>query len=220
MTKTDAQLSQEVEQELASDPKLNASGIAINVAQGAVSLLGTVDTYAEKAIAENAAKRVGGVRTIALDLKVRLLADDMRTDSDIAVAVQNALTWDVLLPATVTAKVEDGWITLEGPVTWNYQRQGAERAVRHLTGVVGVFNSITIQPKAVPSQVKEQVEAALERRALAGVRSIHVDVAAGKVTLTGHAKSWQAVEDAANAAWAAPGVTEVVDQVKMSMASF
>ena len=220
MIKTDAQLSQEVEQELASDPKLNASGIAINVAQGAVSLLGTIDTYAEKAVAENAAKRVSGVRTIALDLKVRLLADNTRTDSDIAVAVQNALAWDVLLPATVTAKVEDGWITLEGPVTWNYQREGAERAVRHLAGVVGVFNSITIQPKALPSQVKEQVEAALERRALARVRSIRVDVAGGKVTLTGHAESWQAVEDAANAAWAAPGVTEVVDQVKMSMASF
>jgi len=219
MIKTDAQLFREVEQELASDPKLNASGIAINVAQGAISLLGTIDTYAEKAIAENAAKRVSGVRTIALDLKVRLLADNTRTDSDIAVAVQNALAWDVLLPATVTAKVEDGWITLEGPVTWNYQREGAERAVGHLAGVVGVFNSITIQPKASPSQVKAQVEAALERRALARVRSIRVDVAGGIVTLTGHAESWQAVEDAANAAWAAPGVTEVVDQVKMSMAS-
>jgi len=220
MIKTDAQLSQEVELELASEPKLNASEIAINVDQGAVSLLGTIDTYAEKAIAENAAKRVSGVRAIALDLKVRLLEHDVRTDSDIAVAVQNALNWDVLLPATVTAKVEDGWVTLEGPVTWNYQREGAERAVHHLTGVVGVFNSIAIRPQASPSRVKEQVEAALERRALAGVKSIRVDVAGGKVTLTGHAESWQAIEDAANAAWAAPGVTEVVDQVKMSMASF
>jgi len=220
MIKTDAQLSQEVEQELASEPRLNASGIAINVEQGAVSLLGTIDSYAEKAIAEHAVKRISGVRAIALDLKVRLLAGSERSDSDIAVAVQNALAWDVLLPASVTAKVEDGWVTLEGPVTWNYQREGAERAVRHLAGVVGVFNSIAIRPQASPSKVKEEVEAALERRAPADLGSIRIDVTGGKVTLTGHARSWRAVEDAANAAWAAPGVTEVVDQVKMSMASF
>jgi osmotically-inducible protein OsmY len=220
MIKTDAQLSQDVEQELASDPKLNASGIAVNVQQGAVSLLGTIHTYAEKALAENAAKRVSGVRVIALDLKVRLLEQGVRTDSDIVVAVQNALNWNVLLPAAVTAKVEDGWVTLEGPVTWNYQREGAERAVRHLAGVVGVFNSIAIRPHASPSRVKEQVEAALERRAITADKSIQVEVAGGKVTLTGHAESWHAVEEAANAAWAAPGVTEVVDQVKMSMASF
>lgn len=220
MMKTDAQLSQEVEQELASDPKLNASGIAINVDQGAVSLLGTIDTYAEKAIAENAAKRVNGVRAIALNLEVRLPESHLRTDSDIAVAVQNALTWDVLIPTTVTGKVEDGWITLEGPVTWNYQREAAEHAVRNLFGVVGVFNSVTIKPEVSAAEVKEKIEAALERRTRAGVGAIGVEVVGGKVTLTGHAGSWRAVEDAANAAWAAPGVTEVVDQVKMSMASF
>ena len=217
MIKTDAQISQEVEQELASEPKLNASGIAIKVDQGAVSLLGTIDTYAEKAIAENAAKRVNGVRAIALDHEVRLPESHLRTDSDIAVAVQNALTWDVLIPTTVTGKVEDGWITLEGPVTWNYQREAAEHAVRNLVGVVGVFNSVTIKPEVSAAEVKEKIEAALERRARASVLAIRVEVAGGKVTLTGHAGSWRAVEDAANAAWAVPGVTEVVDQVKMSM---
>ena len=220
MIKTDAQLSQEVEQELASEPKLNASGIAINVDQGAVSLLGTIDTYAEKAIAENATKRVNGVRAIALDLEVRLPESHLRTDSDIAVAVQNALTWDVLIPTTVTGKVEDGWITLEGPVTWNYQREAAEQAVRNLVGVVGVFNSVTIKPEVSSAELKEKIEAALERRVRASVQAIRIAVTGGKVTLTGHAGSWRAVEDAANAAWSAPGVTEVVDQVKMSMASF
>ena len=220
MIKTDAQLSQEVELELASEPKLNASGIALKVDQGAVSLLGTIDTYAEKAIAENAAKRVNGVRAIALDLEVRLPESHLRTDSDIAVAVQNALTWDVLIPTTVMGKVEDGWITLEGPVTWNYQREAAEQAVRNLVGVVGVFNSVTIKPEVSAAEVKEKIGAALERRARASVQAIRVEVAGGKVTLTGHAGSWRAVEDAANAAWAVPGVTEVVDQVKMSMASF
>jgi osmotically-inducible protein OsmY len=220
MIKTDAQLTQEVEQELASEPKLNATGIAINVDQGAVSLLGTLDTYAEKAIAESAAKRVNGVRAIALDLKVRLPESHVRTDSDIAVAVRNALSWDVLIPTTVTGKVEDGWITLEGPVTWNYQREAAELAVRNLVGVVGVFNSVTIKPEVSAAEVKEKIEAALERRTRASVQAIRVEVVGGKVTLTGHAGSWRAVEDAANAAWAAPGVTEVVDQVKMSMPSF
>ena len=220
MTKTDARLTHDVEQELASDPKVNAAQIAVSVEHGAVSLLGTVNTFAEKFTAEGATRRVSGVRTVALDLTVKLLMDHVRADSDIAVATQNAFSWDVLVPNTVTAKVEHGRITLEGPVTWNYQREAAEQAVRHLTGVVGVFNSITIQPETTASQVKERVEAALRRRATKDANAIRVDACGGKVTLTGHASSWQSVEDAANAAWAAPGVTEVVDQVKVSNVSF
>jgi osmotically-inducible protein OsmY len=114
--------------------------------------------------------------------------------------------------------VQQGAVTLEGPVTWNYQRDSAERAVRYLTGVTTVYNQVTLkQPQVSEAQVKEKVLAALQRQATTDAKSILVDTSGGKVTLTGHASSWQSIEDAANAAWAAPGVTQVIDQVKMSM---
>ena len=160
---------------------------------------------------------VSGVRTIAQDLTVKLVGDHKRSDSEIAQAVQNAITWDVVVPNAVTAKVQHGAVTLEGQVTWNFQRDAAERSIRHLTGVVSVYNAITLKTDVSVSQVKEKVQAALQRQAKADAKSIHVETAGGKVTLTGHASSWQSIEDATSAAWAAPGVTDVVAQVKMSM---
>ena len=213
--KTDIQLKQDIEEELRWDPKVNAAQIGVSVDKGAVSLLGAVDTYAEKWAAEDATKRVSGVRTIAQDLTVKILTDHKRSDSDIAVTVQSALKWDVFVPKTITAKVHNGSVTLEGQVAWNFQRDAAERSVRYLTGVVAVHNSITLKPQASAAQVKEKVQAALQRQATADANSIHIDTSGGKVTLTGHASSWQSIEDAASAAWAAPGVTEVVDQVEM-----
>ena len=220
MNKTDIQLKQDVEDELRWDPKVNAAQIGVTVDKGAVSLLGAVDTYAEKWAAEDAVKRVSGVRTVAQDLTVKILTDHKRSDSEIAAAVQSALKWDVWVPPTVTATVHNGSVTLAGQVPWNYQRDAAERSVRYLTGVVTVHDLITLTPQASAAQVKEKVQAALLRQAKADAKSIHVDTSGGKVTLTGNASSWQSIEDAANAAWAAPGVTEVVDHVKMSMTTF
>ncbi len=218
MIKSDMQLKREVEEELRWDPKLNAAHIGVAVDRGAVSLLGVVDTYAEKWAAEDATKRVGGVCAIAQDLTVMVLAEHARSDSEIAAAIQHALTWDVIVPKTVTAKVEQGVVTLAGQVTRQHQRQAAEHAIRYLKGVVGVVNSIVLaKPEASAEQVKMKVEAALQRQAAADAKSIRVDAVGGKVTLTGHASSWQAIEDAAHAAWAAPGVTDVLDQVRISM---
>ena len=217
MTKTDAALKRDIETELSWDPKVNSAQIGVSVDQGAVSLLGTVDTYAEKWAAEGATKRVAGVRAVAEDLKVKIQGEHERSDSEIARAVQSALTWDVIVPKDVTAEIKNGAVRLEGQVTWNFQREAAEHAVRYLAGVVSVFNSVTIKPEASTAEVKEKVEAALHRQAKTDAKSIHVATLGGKVTLTGHASSWQTIEDAANAAWAAPGVTEVVDQVKMQM---
>ncbi|HTA91335.1 MAG TPA: BON domain-containing protein [Polyangiaceae bacterium] len=218
MTKTDAHLKQDIDQELAWDPKVNAAQIGVSVDRGAVSLLGTVDTYAQKWAAEDAAKRVAGVRTIAQDLTVKILADHARSDSDIAVAVQNTLNWDVLVPNAVTAVVQDGAVILEGQVDWNFEREAADRAIRFLTGIVAVRNLIALKPRgASAAEVKEKVEAALRRQATTDADSIHVDTSGGKVTLTGHASSWQAIEDAAHAAWAGHGVTQVIDQVKLQM---
>ena len=218
MSKTDIQLKKDFEEELRWDPKVNSAQIGVTVDQGAVSLLGAVDTYAEKWAAEDAAKRVGGVRTIAQDLMVKIQNEHKHSDSEIAEAVQSAIKWNVYIPHTVTAKVQQGAVTLEGEVTWNFQRDAAARAVRYLTGVSTVYNSITLKQSEISvAQVKDKVLAALQRQATTDAKSINIETSGGKVTLTGHASSWQSIEDAANAAWAAPGVTQVIDQVKMSM---
>ena len=219
MTKTDTQLKQDIEAELRWDPKVNAAQIGVSVDKGTVSLLGAVDTYAQKWAAEDATKRVSGVRTVAQDLTVKIQTDHVRSDPEIAAAIQSALQWDVYVPKAVTARVKDGSVTLEGQVDFNYQRDAAERAVRYLRGVVTVYNSIDLkpQPSAATSEVKEKVEAALQRQATADAKSIHIKTSGGKVTLTGHASSWHTIEDATNAAWAAPGVTEVVDQLSVSL---
>jgi len=218
MSKTDIQLKKDIEEELRWDPKVNSAQIGVTVESGSVSLLGAVDTYAEKWAAEDAIKRVGGVRTVAQDLTVKIQSAHKHNDSEIAEAVQSALKWNVYVPTTVTAKVQHGAVTLEGEVTWNYQRDAAARAVRYLTGVIAVYNSIMLKPNHTSvEQVKETVLAALQRQATTDAKSIHIETSGGKVTLTGHASSWQSIEDAANAAWAAPGVTQVIDQVTMSM---
>ncbi len=184
MNKTDMQLKRDVEEELRWDPRVNSAQIGVTVEKGAVSLLGTVDTYPEKWAVEDATKRVSGVRTVAHDLTVKVLDAHKRSDSEIAVAVQSVLTWSVSVPRGVTASVAGGVVTLEGQVGGNHQRDAAERAVRYLAGVVSVHNSIRLERQPSPAQVKEKE---------------------------------QAIEDAANAAWAAPGVTAVIDQMKMSM---
>ena len=183
-----------------------------------MTLLGNVDTYGEKWAAEEATKRVAGVRTIAQDLAVILLDDHKRNDSEIAAAVQRAFQWDVTVPDTVTAEVRNGSVTLRGRVTWNYQRKAAEQAIHYLKGVVGVSNLITLEKLNVPSAlVKQKVEAALQRRATGEANSIHVDTSGGRVTLTGHASSWRSMADAEDAAWATPGVTQVVDRLQIPM---
>ena len=217
MKKTDAQLKMDIEEELTWDPKVNAAQIGVSVDKGAVSLLGAVDTYAEKWAAEDATKRVSGVCTVKQDLTVKIRADHQRSDSEISSAVQSALRWNVFVPQAITAKVDNGFVTLEGQVKWNFERDAAEHAVRYLTGVVGVYDFITLKPQTSAVQVREKIEAALLRQARVDAKSIHIDTSGGKVTLTGHTSSWQSMEDATSAAWAAPGVTEVVDHVKISM---
>jgi osmotically-inducible protein OsmY len=216
MLKTDMQLKQEIEDELRWDPKVNAAQIGVAVDKGIVSLTGAVDTYAAKWAVEDATKRVHGVRTVAEELTVKVLSDHKRTDAEIGAAIESALLWHVEVPKTVTSTVQNGTVTLEGKVAWNFQRDSAERAVRYLTGVVAVRNSISIKPGASASQVKEKVQAALQRQATEDAKAINVDTSGGKVTLTGHASSWRSITDAETAAWSAPGVFEVVDKVTLS----
>ena len=142
--KTDLQLKTDIETELRWDPAVNAAQIGVTVDEGAVTLRGSVDTYAEKWAAEDAIKRVGGVRTIAQDLTVEVLDAHKRSDSEIASAILSAIKWDVAVPQAVTAKVSNGAVTLEGKVDWNFQRDAAERAVRYIAGVSSVRNLIQL----------------------------------------------------------------------------
>ncbi len=217
MNKTDPQLKHDIEEELGWDPKVDAARIAIGVDGGTATLSGRVHNFAERWATVDACRRVGGVRKLVDELSVKLDPQHERSDSDIAAVVQTTLVWDVFVPNTVSATVHQGAVTLAGTAKWNFQRVAAERSVRNIAGVVSVSNDVRLEPGVSARQVEGQIRSALTRQAAADADSIHVEVAGGRVTLTGHATSWQSIEDAASAAWAAPGVTEVIDQVRLSM---
>ena len=214
--KTDAQLKQDVLDELTWDPKVNATDIGVIVKDGIVTLTGHLGSYAEKDAAEKAAQRVKGVRVLATELNVRLATPFKRTDSDIAGAAQRALDWNTLLPGTVQAKVEKGWLTLKGEVQWDYQRREAERAVRYLNGVVEVSNTITVKPTVAAGDLKKGIQEALKRHADREAEEIQVFVDGSHVTLRGKVDSFADMNATIGAAWAAPGVAGVTNELTVA----
>jgi osmotically-inducible protein OsmY len=216
---TDKQLQQDVVAELDWEPSVDAASIAVAVEDGIVTLSGTVGSYLEKKTVERIVKRVAGVKAIAEELTVRLPERSVRTDTDIARAAVHALSWHVSLPDEIKVTVEDGVLTLEGKVDWDYQRTAAEHAVQHLTGVRLVSNYLTLRPKAVKAtaaDIKEQIKRALERSAEVDAAGIEVEMVGGKAILSGAIRSWAEGEDALRAASAAPGVTEVENRMVIS----
>lgn len=212
--KTDSELQRAVEDELEFDPSVAESDIGVTAKNGVVTLLGTVGSYVEKWAAERAAERVSGVRALAKDLKVKLPGWDIRTDGEVAAAALHALLWDVEVPdERLKIEVENGEVTLMGEVDWNYQREAAESDVRRLTGVTFVRNEITIKPTVSPTKIKSKIEAALQRSAASEAKGITVKADGGKVTLEGVVHSWIEREEAERAAWAAPGVFSVQDNI-------
>jgi osmotically-inducible protein OsmY len=216
---TNQELRQHVENALDWEPSINARDIGVSVDEGVVTLRGTVGSYTEKVNAERTTERVYGVKAVANDLIVRLISGYERTDTEIAQAAAAALAWNTLVPeGRVTATVDNGWITLNGTLDYYYQSAAADRAVRDLTGVRGVSNCILLQAPVAPvtaGDVSAQIETAFRRSAEIDARRITVTAADGKVTLTGRVRSRAEREAARRAAWAAPGVSQLEDQLSV-----
>ena len=214
---TDLELKRHVEDALTWEPSFDAADIGVSVDNGVVTLRGDIANYAAKSAAERVALGVYGVKAVANDLNVRLIGEYQRTDSDIAQAAVNALQWNTVVPASrVSITVSNGWITLKGNLDWQYQKDAAARAVRNLTGVLGVNNNIVVQSRVKSSDVRDKIEAAFKRSAEIDARRISVTTQDGKVVLTGNVRSWAERREAERAAWAAPGVTQVDDRLAIT----
>ncbi|MGD0138035.1 MAG: BON domain-containing protein [Tepidisphaeraceae bacterium] len=212
--KSDSELQNDVEAQLLWQPEVNAAHIGVAAKNGVVTLTGQVEHYAQKAAAEDAAKSVYGVKGVANDIEVQLPGSSKRTDADVASAALSALKWDYEVPDDkVTVTVRDGWVTLEGTVDWQYQKDAAERCIQYLMGVKGVTNSIIIKTKPTPEGVKVKIEDAFKRNADLDARRITVNTYNGKVTLSGSVSSWSERDEAETGARAAPGVSSVDDQL-------
>jgi osmotically-inducible protein OsmY len=211
---TDLELKETVEEELSWEPSVNAAEVGVAVKDGVVTLTGRVGSYWEKIEAERAAERVVGVKAVANELEIHLPNSSERTDEDIARAVVDRFKWSVLIPSSrIKVKVSKGWVTLEGNVSWQFQKTAAEKAVRRLVGVKGITNLIQVEPRVATREVKTAIEEALERSAKVDASRIKVETDGDKVILRGTVRSWIEREEAERAAWRAPGVRGVDNRI-------
>jgi osmotically-inducible protein OsmY len=214
--KTDSELQRDVQDELAWEPSVDAAEIGVSVENGVVILNGTIKSLTQKWTAERIAQRVEGVRAVTDELVVKLAGDSQHTDADIAQAAVNVLNWNTSVPPNrVKVLVENGWITLQGSVEYQFQRMAAEHVIRNLKGVKGVSNLIAVNPRVSAGDVKNKIEKALERAAQVDARKISVEAKDGKVILRGNVRTWAEREEAERAAWAAPGVSVVQNDIRI-----
>ena len=214
----DSEIKRDVEDELRWDPGISSDEIAVSVKSGVVALTGFAKSYGDKFEAEAAAKRVAGVTAVANDIEVRLPDIDQRPDPDIAGDVVTALKREMPLTAPqLKPIVKNGWVTLEGQVDWNFQRERAFSAAYRVKGVKGVTNSISVKPLAAPAEIKHKIEQAFKRSAEVDAQRITVEANGGDIVLKGTVRSWAERREAERAAWAAPGVRHVDDRLVVSV---
>lgn len=215
--KTDAQLKQDVSAELTWDPSINAGGVGVAVRDGVVTLSGHLDNYAEKQAVERAVQRVSGVKAVVLELEVKLDPGHRRSDTEITTAAELMFRWHALIPGEqLRVKADKGWVTLTGEVDWDHQRHGAEQIVRTLTGVLGVTNAIALRSQVSPAHIGQRIREALTRQAEHEASKIEVKVSGTTVTLHGTVHSWAEVTAATRAAWSAPGISFVVNELEVT----
>jgi osmotically-inducible protein OsmY len=212
----DEEIRDDILAEIDWDPKIESTDIGVTVKNGAVALMGTVSSYAEKLAAEEAAKRVKGVRAIAEEIKVKLPSEFRLDDEAIAKRIANLLQWNSsIADFKIQAEVRNGFVTLSGEVERNYQRDLANSLVAGVSGVAAVSNLIKVKSKVLPTNVQREITRALHRYADIESSRVRVDVDGGRVTLKGDVKAWYERKIIEDAAWAAPGVTDVVDEIRI-----
>jgi len=213
--RTDQAIREDVVSELKWDPKITSSDIAVAVKDGVVTLSGFVPSYWEKDAAEKAVKRVYGVKGVANDIEVKLIAS--RTDPEIARDAVHELESHISIPhERIKVIVKNGWVTLEGTVDWQYQKTIAESEVKNLKGVIGVTNNIEVKPKVSASEIKNKIEEALKRSAELDARRITVEADGSTVRLYGSVRSWAEKTEAERAAWSAPGTTKIENYIAVT----
>lgn len=210
----DSQLQRTVLAELNWDPSVGAGHIGVTTENGVVTLTGHVASFAEKRAAEAAARRVNGVKAVAEEIEVRIPEHKHKADDEIAAAVVDRLDWDASIPdGAITATVEKGFVTLKGEVEWNYQRDHAVEDIRRIVGITGVSNQVTIKPKVNVGAVCDEITHALHRSWFFDPQTIEVKAYEGIVTLSGSVRTPHERQVAAATAWAAPGVTDVRNEL-------
>jgi osmotically-inducible protein OsmY len=212
--KTNEQLQTDVQDAIKWEPLLNAAEIGVIAKDGVITLTGTVDSYAKKLEAEAATKSVSGVRAIVEKIEISFDGTDKKGDNEIATEVLSALKWSWAVPSDkVKVKVEDGWVSLDGEVHWNYQREAAKKSVHNILGVKGVSNNIKIKAEVKDEIEKRDIERALMRNWAIDNQNIEVKVSGNKVTLSGTVQSLFQKDEAGQIAWNAPGVWTVENEL-------